>query len=137
MAKVDKVLKDRWRYWHPSVSDRAETARRLSEFYATRVDYHSMTAKAEKRDHVQVQLLLNHIKPSDTCVEFGCGGGVVLEAVAERAKHAVGMDIATLGLRKAIARSNGKQNTMCLQADAAYAPVKNECANVVYSLEVL
>jgi 2-polyprenyl-3-methyl-5-hydroxy-6-metoxy-1,4-benzoquinol methylase len=137
IAKADKVLKDRWRYWYPSVSDRGETARRLSEFYATRADYHAMTAKAEKRDHLQVKLLLNHIKPSDTCVEFGCGGGVVLEAVAERAKHAVGMDIATLGLRKAIARSNGKQNTMCLQADAAYAPVKNECANVVYSLEVL
>ena len=137
IAKVDKVLRDRWRYWCPSVSNRRETARRLSEFYATRADYHAMTAKPEKRDHVQVKLLLDHIKPSDTCVEFGCGGGVVLEAVAARAKRAVGMDIARLGLQKAIARSNARENAICLQADAAYAPLRNECADVVYSLEVL
>jgi len=137
IAKVGKALKDRWRYWCPSVSDRRETARRLSEFYATRADYHAMTAKPEKRDHVQVKLLLNHIKPSDTCVEFGCGGGVVLEAVAERAKSVVGMDIASLGLQKAIARSNARQNAFYLQADVAYAPLRNACADVVYSLEVL
>jgi 2-polyprenyl-3-methyl-5-hydroxy-6-metoxy-1,4-benzoquinol methylase len=137
ITKVDKVLKDRWRYWCPSVSDRRDTARRLSEFYATRADYHAMTAKPEKRDHVQVKLLLDHIKPSDTCVEFGCGGGVVLEAVAEKTKRAVGMDIASLGLRKAVARFNDRKNTLCLQADAACAPVKSECADVVYSLEVL
>jgi 2-polyprenyl-3-methyl-5-hydroxy-6-metoxy-1,4-benzoquinol methylase len=137
ISKVDRVLKDRWRYWCPSVSDRLETARRLSEFYATRADYHAMTAKPEKRDHFQVKLLLDHIKSSDTCVEFGCGGGVVLEAVAERAKRAVGMDIASLGLQKAIARSQDRKNTLCLQADAACAPLRNECADVVYCLEVL
>ncbi len=137
IKRLDRALKDRWRYWCPSVSDPTGTALRLSEFYATRADYHKMTAKAEKREHVQVKLLLAQIRPADVCVEFGCGGGVVLEAVAERAARAVGIDIAAIGLSKAKERCLDKRNISCIRADVAHAPIRSESADVAYSLEVL
>jgi 2-polyprenyl-3-methyl-5-hydroxy-6-metoxy-1,4-benzoquinol methylase len=137
LGKVSHLLGERWGYWHPSVADQPKTARLLAEFYANRSDYHAMTAKPEKRQHPQIQLLLDTIRPADVCVEFGCGGGVVLEAVAEKAARAIGMDVASLGLRKTRARLAGRGNSFAIQSDVASAPLKSGIADVAYSCEVL
>jgi 2-polyprenyl-3-methyl-5-hydroxy-6-metoxy-1,4-benzoquinol methylase len=137
MARIQSALRERWSYWHPSVADQRKTAGLLAEFYRTRSDYHAMTAKPEKRGHPQVRLLLEKIAPSDICVEFGCGGGVVLEAVAEKAARVIGMDVAPLGLQKTTSRTSAVGSAFAIQCDVARAPLRSEIADVVYSLEVL
>ncbi len=137
LRRVSGVLWDRWNYWHPSVADRPRTARLLAEFYAGRIDYHALTAKSEKRQHPQVQLLLSSIKQTDICVEFGCGGSVVLGAAAQKAAKAIGMDVARIGLQKTTCRLSKVRSAFAVQSDVAYAPLRAGAADVAYCLEVL
>jgi predicted methyltransferase len=64
-----------FRYWLPPHVDRTQIAPKLARFYAERADYHAMTAREDKIEHPHVRLLLARIRPTDTVVEFGCGGG--------------------------------------------------------------
>lgn len=137
VRRIGGFLRNRWNYWEPHVASREKTATKLAAFYANRADYHQMTAKTEKVAHPQVILLLSMLRPEDRGVEFGSGGGVVLEAVAERCRSVVGMDVAPLGLEKTQRRIGERKNAAVLQADIAHAPVKDKAADFVYSLEVL
>lgn len=126
-----------WRErWFPHVRDEQKTRAELAEFYATRADYHAMTAGADKLNHPQVKLLLSMIRSTDLCVEFGCGGGVAFSAVAEKARAAFGMDISAMSLVEARKRA-GDNTAAFAQADAARPPVRSNCADVAYSFEVL
>jgi SAM-dependent methyltransferase len=93
-----------------------------------------MTAGEDKINHPQVRLLLELIRPTDTIVEFGCGGGVALSAAGERAKVAIGIDIGDIALAKANRRP-GKHRTM--KSDIAKVPLPSDFADIIYSFEVL
>jgi SAM-dependent methyltransferase len=121
-------------YWLPDAVDQASVAPKLSRFYSGRADYHEMTARQDKINHPQVRLLLELIKPTDTVVEFGCGGGVVLSAAGERAKEAIGFDIGDIALAKANGRP-GKHRT--IKSDVAKVPMPSDAADIAYSFEVL
>lgn len=135
-SKVADLVSERVEYWHPRVRDPEHTRVHLAEFYDTRADYHQMTAGGDKLSHPQVRLLLEMIQPNDLCVEFGCGGGVVLSAVARKARSSIGMDISLMSLRDASERSRGTHRLVA-QADAAVPPLKSGISDVAYSFEVL
>jgi SAM-dependent methyltransferase len=122
------------RYWLPPHVDRALIAPKLARFYAERADYHKMTAREDKVDHPQVRLLLGRIRPTDTVVEFGCGGGVVLSAAGQLAKEAIGFDIGEIALAKANSRP-GRHHA--LKSDVANVPLRDNFADLAYSFEVL
>jgi SAM-dependent methyltransferase len=122
------------RYWWPPRVDIPVTAAKLSRFYAERADYHAMTANEDKIDHPQVRMLLEMAKPSDRVVEFGCGGGLILNAVSQRVRQAIGFDISNEALARA-RRRPGRQ--IALQGDVANIPLPDGCADIAYSLEVL
>lgn len=122
------------RHWFPARVDRSAVAPQLEHFYASRDDYHEMTAGEDKINHPQVQLLLSLIRPADRIVEFGCGGGVVLSAAGRRAHAAIGMDISAIALGKASARPGHHR---VVKADLARTPLASACADMVYSFEVL
>jgi 2-polyprenyl-3-methyl-5-hydroxy-6-metoxy-1,4-benzoquinol methylase len=131
-------LINRLQHWFPGVRDRKHTATALARFYASEHLYHDMTAGADKIEHPQVRLFFEQIRPTDVCVEFGCGGGVVFAAAAARARKIVGIDIAVLALRKALLRLREKTySKLIIQADVAGAPLRDGCADVSYSFEVL
>lgn len=122
------------RYWLPPRVDRALIAPKLARFYAERADYHNMTAGEDKVNGPQVRLLLARIRPTDTVVDFGCGGGVVLSAAGQLAKEAFGFDIGEIALRKA----NSRPGRHCaLKSDVANVPLRDNFADLAYSLEVL
>jgi SAM-dependent methyltransferase len=79
-------------------------------------------------------LLLSRIRSTETIVEFGCGGGVVLSAAGQQARRAIGFDIGQIALRKAGSRP-GRHSAV--QADVASVPLPDNCANLAYSFEVL
>lgn len=139
MSNFAKIFRHRFNYWFPHVRDRKRTQLELDNFYATRQDYHQMTTGPgnDKLTHPQVQVFLQHVKPTDVCVEFGCGGGVVFAAVAERAYSAIGMDIALIALGKARQRIGTERKITLLKADVAQTPVRSGLADVAYSFEVL
>lgn len=122
------------RYWLPPPVDRALIAPKLARFYAERADYHNMTAGEDKVDHPQVRLLLARIRPTDTVVEFGCGGGVVLSAAGQLAKETIGFDIGEIALAKANSRPGRHR---ALKSDVANVPLRDNSADLAYSFEVL
>ncbi len=122
------------RYWWPPPVDIAAIAERLSRFYAERSDYHAMTASEDRADHPQVRALLEMLDPSYFTVEFGCGGGVVLDAVSRRVRRALGMDVSPIALRRAATRS---PKAVLAGADAARAPLRDGCADFSYCFEML
>ena len=136
MANLSEIIQHRLDYWFPRVKDPQQKKRQLDNFYATRQDYHDMTADSNKITHPQVQLLLQRVKPNDVCCEFGCGGGVVFAAVAERARKVIGIDVALLALGKA-ARRHRLSGALLVNADIAATPLRSEFADMVYSFEVL
>jgi SAM-dependent methyltransferase len=114
--------------------DQEVEAPKLSRFYEERADYHEMTASEDKINHPQVRLLLELIRPTDTIVDFGCGGGVALSAAGERAQEAIGIDIGGFALAKANSRP-GKHRT--IKSDIAKVPLSSDYADIAYSFEVL
>lgn len=138
MAKTVDSLKARLRYWFPTVNDRECTRVALARFYDTDQAYHDMTACEGKVHHPQVRLLFSRLAPSDVCVEFGCGGGVVLAATARKARLAIGLDVACLALRKArMCTGDNRPAPSVVLADVAAAPIGDNRADVAYSFEVL
>ena len=126
-----------WRErWFPRVRNLERTRAELAQFYATRSDYHAMTAVTDKLDHPQVKLFLSMVESDNICVEFGCGCGVVFGGVAQKARLAIGMDISAMSLVEA-RKVAGDNQFMVVQADAARPPVRSGCADAVYSFEVL
>ena len=122
------------RYWFPPRVDESVVRPRLERFYATRQDYHAMTACEDKVTHPQVKLLMSLIRPEHRVIEFGCGGGVVLSAIGRLACTTMGCDLSAIALAKARSRP-GKHSVA--QADIARMPFPDNCADLVYSLEVL
>jgi SAM-dependent methyltransferase len=122
------------RYWLPPAVDETKLKPKLARFYAERADYHAMTAREDKVSHPQVRFLLERIRPSDTVVEFGCGGGVVLSAAGNVARRAIGFDIGDIAVRNANARP-GRHSAFV--ADVASVPLAENSADLVYSFEVL
>lgn len=123
-----------YRYWLPPSVDRQVIEPQLARFYAQRTDYHEMTAAEDKVDHPQVRLLLSMIGPTDTVVEFGCGGGVVLQAVTRVARRAIGFDIGDIALVKARQRS---RSLRLAKSDVSHVPLGSRSVDLAYSCEVL
>jgi SAM-dependent methyltransferase len=122
------------KYWLPAPVDREALAPKLARFYADRSEYHAMTANDNKLGYPQVRLLLKTIAATDRVVEFGCGGGVVLQAAGKLAAEAIGFDIGEIPIAKANSRP-GKHRAVT--ADAAHVPLSSNYADIVYSFEVL
>ena len=122
------------RYWLPAAVDQESLAPKLARFYAERSDYHEMTANDNKLGYPQVRLLLETISATDRVVEFGCGGGVVLQAAGKLAAEALGFDIGDIAIEKANSRPGQHR---AIKADAAHVPLPSNYADIVYSFEVL
>lgn len=138
MGRRSRGALSQWRRrWFPGMADPQRTRRRLGEFYATREDYHAMTDGSGKETHPHVRLLMEHVRPADLCVEFGCGGGTVLAEVSAKARRAVGIDVAPLALGRARERVRALSNCSLIQSDVGRVPLRDGVADVAYSLEVL
>ena len=87
--------------------------------------YHAMI------DDLEVDLLHRYVRGKDV-LEVGCGTGLVMHRVAERARSVSGIDISSGMLRQA--RQRGLE---VVQADATALPFASEAFDVVYSLKVL
>ena len=135
--KLQKLLTHWGRYWWPTVRDPALTRQQLARFYATRSDYHDMTAGGDKLGHPHVRLFLDTLPNGCVAVEFGCGGGVVLSGTARQARVVIGLDIAPLALEKIQQRMSPASRWVVAQADVTAAPVATDSADVVYSFEVI
>jgi len=122
------------KYWLPSPVDKTAVRAKLARFYAERTDYHDMTAREDKITHPQVRLLLDRIHSCDTVVEFGSGGGVVLSAVGQIARRAIGFDIGGIAASKANSRPG---RHVAVLADVASVPLPDNFADLAYSFEVL
>lgn len=136
-GKIIDVLRERIDRWFPRVESFERTRADLAEFYATRTDYHTMTACEDKPDHPQVRALLGQLQSTDVTVEFGCGGGVVLAAVGKKVTACVGLDISPLALAKARRRFDCDCRCLLAETDIHQSPLRSGFADVVYSFEVL
>jgi 2-polyprenyl-3-methyl-5-hydroxy-6-metoxy-1,4-benzoquinol methylase len=137
MSGFVEITRQRFNYWFPHIHNPQKTQRELDTFYATRQDYHQMTDDKNRHTHPQVQLFLQQVKPNSVCAEFGCGGGMVLAAVAKRVRLTIGIDIASIALGKAQQRVDTGCQIALLKADIAEAPLCGGVVDVAYSFEVL
>lgn len=87
--------------------------------------YHAMI------DDLEVDLLHRYVA-GKRVLEVGCGTGLVMHRVAERARHVAGIDISAGMLRQA-----RKRGLDVAQADATALPFDSDEFDVVYSLKVL
>lgn len=71
---------------------------------------------------------------SRTVLDVGCAEGWYTAWMAETAVFAVGMDLSTPKLRRAIIESN-RSNTSYVQADWDYLPFRDNCFNTVLFLQ--
>jgi 2-polyprenyl-3-methyl-5-hydroxy-6-metoxy-1,4-benzoquinol methylase len=133
--RIHRVLTERHRYWFPKVVDQAATEKQLEEFYRSRSDYHAMTASSDKAVHCQVKLLLSLIEDQQTCIDFGCGGGLVLELVSGRCSRAIGIDISESALAMAASRPNMRAEL--IRGDVKCTGLPSGIADVAFSLEVM
>lgn len=134
--RIARVWNEFHAYWFPHVRDRAKCQAELADFYAHRGDYYEMIAGEDKVHHPQVVLLRSMVKPTDTIVDFGCGSGIVLASLAPCAQSAIGLDISELSIQAAAKRCP-TDHVRLIQTDVAKVPLEDNCADVVYSLEVL
>jgi len=130
------------RYWFPyRVKDLKTVREELLTFYATNPYYHDMTAREDKVEHPQAELLLKLISTSNNCIvaDIGCGSGVVLEAVARKANTVIGIDISEICLKKARERLKrvNHDNWLVIKGDAERIPIADKSVDIVYSFEVL
>ncbi|MDZ4814896.1 MAG: class I SAM-dependent methyltransferase [Verrucomicrobiota bacterium] len=135
--RIVRILREKASYWMPHVKDKTATKSDLSVFYRNRLDYHKMTAGGDKLSHPQVQLFLSHLKPHDICLEFGCGGGVVLSGVVRLAQKVIGLDYSRIGLKGAKEKNVSHNKAVLVESDIAHAPIAHSAVDVVYSFEVL
>lgn len=110
MKKSNRAYYDEFADWYEDGRDRG---------------YHAMI------DDLEVDLLHRYVRGKDV-LEVGCGTGLVMHRVAERARSVSGIDISSGMLRQA--RRRGLE---VVQADATALPFSNEAFDVVYSLKVL
>ncbi|MFW5967233.1 MAG: class I SAM-dependent methyltransferase [Persicimonas sp.] len=87
--------------------------------------YHAMI------DELEADLLADYVDDKRV-LEVGCGTGLILDRVAARAEHAVGIDISKGMLDRAAARG-----LEVAQADLTAMPFADESFDVVYSFKVL
>lgn len=82
-------------------------------------------------DDLEVDLLADYIDGKEV-LEVGCGTGLILDRVAQRAQRAVGIDISKGMLHQAVARGLD-----VAQGDVTALPFADESFDVVYSFKVL
>ncbi len=87
--------------------------------------YHAMI------DDLEVGLLEPHLDGA-RALEVGCGTGLILQRVAQRASSAVGVDISAGMLQRAVARGLD-----VVQGDATALPFADDSFDLVYSFKVL
>lgn len=110
MKKSNRAYYDEFADWYEQGRDRG---------------YHAMI------DDLEVDLLHRYVRGKDV-LEVGCGTGLVMHRVAERARRVAGIDISAGMLRQA-----QKRGLDVVQADATALPFDDAAFDVVYSLKVL
>lgn len=110
MKKANRDYYDEFAEWYERGRDRG---------------YHAMI------DDLEVDLLGDYVDGKDV-LEVGCGTGLILDRVAQRAKSAVGIDISQGMLHKAVARGLN-----VAQGSVTDLPFADESFDVVYSFKVL
>lgn len=110
MQKSNRAYYDEFSHWYEKRRHRG---------------YHAMI------DDLEVDLLHRYVAGKDV-LEVGCGTGLIMHRVAERARRVVGVDISAGMLRQAQGRG-----LEVVQADAAALPFADAAFDVVYSLKVL
>ncbi len=83
-------------------------------------------------DHLEVSLVSKYLQPHMRVLEAGCGTGLILRSLKEKAAHAVGFDLSHGMLRKAKER-----NLQVVQANALSVPFASESFDIVCSFKVL
>ncbi|MGM0557369.1 MAG: class I SAM-dependent methyltransferase [Myxococcota bacterium] len=110
MKKSNRAYYDEFADWYEKGRDRG---------------YHAMI------DDLEVDLLHRYVKGKEV-LEVGCGTGLVMHRVAERARSVAGIDISAGMLRQA-----RRRGLNVAQADATALPFGDAEFDIVYSLKVL
>lgn len=120
--------------WFPRKVSVEDWISRLTDYYVQNSRYHAMTAGCDKTTHPQVRLLLALIRSGDLYAEVGCGGGAVLQKVAQCAR-VIGMDLSYLALNQSQQNMATAIPLICAKGSAI--PLRDDTFDGVYSFEVL
>jgi len=123
-----------WQKWFPHKISVEEWIPRLTAYYVQNSRYHAMTAGGDKTTHPHARLLLALIRAGDFYAEVGCGGGAVLQKVAQCAR-VVGMDLSYLALNQS--QQNLAKAIPLICAKGNSIPFRDDIFDGVYSFEVL
>lgn len=123
------------RRWFPVRPDVQSCKAELARFYAENQAYRQMIGGAGKLNDPQVQFLSTLLKPGLTCVEYGCGDGLVAAMVAVQA-DCIGFDVSDLALEHARSHFSNSNISFSLVHDGKL-DLPDNSVDLVYSFEVL
>jgi len=85
--------------------------------------------------NIEIQHVLDKIKPSDIVLELGCGYGRVLQKLCKKAKKVIGIDISRSSLELAKKLLNGNLNYQLFQMDAINLEFPNIFFDIVICIQ--
>jgi SAM-dependent methyltransferase len=97
--------------------------------------YDIATPRIRQYLEAEIQHVLSYIKPSDLVIELGCGYGRVLQRIAERTTHLVGIDTANESLEYAIQNRFVNNKSALFLMDAAYLGFQDGRFDVVVCIQ--
>jgi len=95
-----------------------------------------------EEQNIKIELILKRMKIGceDLLLDAGCGTGLLIEHIASRINHFVGLDLAEKALKTAAERSRClriKQNVSLIRADVDNLPFRNDIFNEIFALTLL
>ena len=98
---------------------------------------YDMRYREEQTGKIQAVLKIVPVNLHDRVMDAGCGTGLLLDHVSDKAKTIIGLDISGKMLEHAKERVNNSKNTHLIRADVDNMPIKKGFFSFVFALTLI